>query len=182
MIKTKLRKQIVNRRKALSKVEWKNRSNAICDRLKDSLLFNQSNTIFAYFSFKQEVDLSPLFSLNKQWAFPRCVNKSLVWHSWRLGDSLIEDKYGIQTPLKTAPIVPVSSADIILVPTVAGDSRGYRLGYGGGFYDRLLASPSIPHVFTIGIVFDFSFYESLPVDSWDRKLNSICTETKFLNI
>ncbi|MCC0178109.1 5-formyltetrahydrofolate cyclo-ligase [Waterburya agarophytonicola K14] len=181
MEKSILRKKILKQRQELSELKWQTKSNLICDRLISSPLFLQSNTIFAYFSFRKEVDLNPLFSLNKQWAFPRCVNKSLVWHLWQPGDSLIKDKYGIPTPLESAPIVEALSADLILIPTVACDREKYRLGYGGGFYDRLLSSSQCCGITTIGVVFDFAYLDRLPRDSWDIKLDFVCTETKFLN-
>ncbi len=181
MDKSVLRKQILNKRQALSKVKWQTKNQLICDRLISLSLFTQSDTIFAYFSFRKEADLSSLFSLNKKWAFPRCVDKCLIWHLWQPGEVLIKDKYGIQTPLETAPIVSSSSADLILVPTVAYDRQRYRLGYGGGFYDRLLISPQCADIPTIGIGFDFAYFTQLPVDSWDIKLDFICTETKLLD-
>lgn len=69
--------------------------------------------------------------------------------------------------------------DLILVPAVACDARGYRLGYGGGFYDRLLSSADWKSKPTIGIVFEYAYVSQLPVDPWDKPLNSICTENRF---
>lgn len=177
MNKKILRKQILNQRQNLSQIEWENSSKLICDRLVTSSLFTQANIIFAYFSFRKEVDLNSLFSFNKKWAFPRCVGKSLEWHLWQPGEVLVKDKYGIKTPLETAPIIPSSLANLILVPAVACDFNGYRLGYGGGFYDRLLSSPQCAEIPTVGIVFDFARISQLPVDSWDIKLDFICTES-----
>ena len=178
-IKKQLRKEILRQRQRLSVEEWQKKSNLICQQLADSALLEQSTTIFAYFSFRQEVDLSPLFSLNKKWAFPRCVNKSLVWHLWQPGEPLITDKYGIKTPLETAPIVSANAADLILVPTVACDRQVYRLGYGGGFYDRLLNSLETCNIPSIGIVFDLAYLSQLPRDDWDQKLTFVCTPREF---
>ena len=179
--KSVLRKKILKQRQALSKKEWQTKSNLICNRLLNLPLFTQADTIFAYFSFRREVDLNPLFSLNKTWAFPRCVDKTLVWHSWQPGENLVRDKYGIKTPLESASIISIASTDLILVPTVACDRYGYRLGYGGGFYDRLLVSIAGFKIPTVGIAFDFTICDRLPVDSWDIKLNFVCTETTFYN-
>ena len=179
--KTIIRTKILKQRQALSPLDWQTNSNLICDRLKTLALFKQAKTIFAYFSFRHEPDLSSLFSLNKNWAFPRCVDKSLEWRLWHPGEPLAIGKYNIQEPLKTAPIISPSAADLILVPTVACDEQGYRLGYGGGFYDRLLSSPQGSNIPTIGIVFNFAFIPQLPIDPWDIKLDFICSETKFLS-
>lgn len=179
--KSALRREILHQRQSLSTKEWQRKSSFICDRLKENALFRDAQTILAYFSFRQEVDLTPLFSLNKYWGFPCCVGKSLVWYSWQPGDELHLGKYGIKEPLSTASIIIPATADLILVPTVACDQQGYRLGYGGGFYDRLLSSASGSNITTIGITFDFTYLTQLPIDPWDVKLNFICTETKFDN-
>lgn len=177
--KSALRHQLLHQRQSLPDAEWQLKSQQICDRLKSNLLFQEARTILAYFSFRQEADLSSLFTLPKNWAFPRCVDRALVWHLWQPGERLQSGKYGIQEPLTTAPIISPHTADLILVPTVAGDRLGYRLGYGGGFYDRLLSCETGIQAPTIGIVFDFAYLIKLPTEPWDIKLNFICTETKF---
>jgi 5-formyltetrahydrofolate cyclo-ligase len=59
---------------------------------------------------------------------------------------------------------------------VGCDVQGYRLGYGGGYYDRLLNSPGWETKATIGVVFDFAYLSQLPVDSWDKPLERVITE------
>lgn len=174
--KSFLRRTILEQRQSLSVKEWQLKSNLICDRLQTWTQFQAATTIFAYFSFRQEVDLTPLFKLNKNWAFPRCVGQSLVWHLWQPGAKLNRGKYGISEPCETATIVDLTAADLILVPTVAIDNQGYRLGYGGGFYDRLLSTESGLKITTVGIVFDFAHGVQFPKDPWDRSLDFTCTE------
>jgi len=60
---------------------------------------------------------------------------------------------------------------------VGGDQRGYRLGYGGGYYDRMLSQPAWQKISTLGILFDFALWDHLPHDPWDRPLTGFCTET-----
>ncbi len=177
--KSALRRYILQQRQSLSTTQWQAKSSLICDRLRANSLFKEAHTVLAYFSFRQEANLVSLFNLDKNWVFPRCVGKSLAWHSWQPGEDLHSGKYGIKEPLKTATVVAPATADLILVPTVACDAQGYRLGYGGGFYDRLLSSPQCSTVPTIGITFDFAYMAKLPIDIWDIKLNFICTESKF---
>jgi 5-formyltetrahydrofolate cyclo-ligase len=59
---------------------------------------------------------------------------------------------------------------------VAIDRQGYRLGYGGGYYDRLRADPLWRKIPTIGIVFNFAYVEQLPIEPWDLPLDAVCTE------
>lgn len=176
--KSALRREILQQRQSLSPAQWQVKSNQICDRLKSITQFKEAQTILAYFSVRQEPDLTPLFNLDKNWAFPRCVGKSLVWHLWQPGTELNTGKYAIQEPCENSTTVDPATADLILVPTVACDAQGYRLGYGGGFYDRLLSCEQNLNAPTIGIVFDFAYGVQLARDPWDMKLNFICTETK----
>jgi 5-formyltetrahydrofolate cyclo-ligase len=184
MNKAELRRSLLQTRHQLSTEVWQAQSAQICDRLQTSSQFQQAQTILAYFSFRQEPDLSPLFSLDKIWGFPRCVGQSLSWHQWIPTDvaSLQTGKYGILEPSPQAPIVPPESVDLILVPCVACDDCGYRLGYGGGFYDRLLTSPEWQRISTIGITFAFAHLPQLPIDTWDQPLHSVCTEDRLWQI
>ena len=177
MNKTELRRSLLASRRNLSAEEWQTRSQQICDRLKDLSAFRSAHTVLAYFSIQQEPDLSSLFAVNKLWGFPRCVGKSLFWHRWAIEDELVKGYYGIAEPADTAPMIEPEQVDLILVPCVAIDHRGYRLGYGGGYYDRLLSLPAWLGKQTIGIVFEQARLVELPVEPWDRPLQAVCTET-----
>ncbi|MDJ0730020.1 MAG: 5-formyltetrahydrofolate cyclo-ligase [Crocosphaera sp.] len=180
--KKQLRKQVIKKREKLSELDWMEKSQKICQNLQNYSLFQQAKTILAYLAFRQEPDLTSLFSTKNNWGFPRCVKKSLIWHSWQPNDPLIPGKYGILEPSPNAPILTPENVDLILVPAVACDYNGYRLGYGGGFYDRLLNSPQWNSIPTVGIIFEFALLSQLPCEPWDQKLKAICTENKILSI
>lgn len=175
--KAELRRELLQQRRSLSPLTWREKSDRLCHRLVQLSLFQSARTVLAYFSIRQEPDLSPLFSDHRRWGFSRCVGPSLVWHAWTPGEPLREGAYGILEPAPDAPCLGPSEIDLILVPAIACDRQGYRLGYGGGFYDRLLSDPQWQGIPTIGIIFDFAFLPELPVDPWDRKLRAVCTET-----
>ncbi|MCL6436660.1 MAG: 5-formyltetrahydrofolate cyclo-ligase [Leptolyngbyaceae cyanobacterium HOT.MB2.61] len=177
--KRSLRKSLLAARQAMPIEVWRERSNRLCTNLRQSSLFTQAHTILAYFSFRQEPDLSPLFVENKVWGFPRCAEKSLLWHTWAPHHPLPLQvgAYGIQEPHPNSPILSVEQVDLLLVPAVACDERGYRLGYGGGFYDRLLSQPEWAGKWAIGIVFDSARLTRLPDDPWDKPLSAVCTES-----
>ncbi|ELR96634.1 5-formyltetrahydrofolate cyclo-ligase [Gloeocapsa sp. PCC 73106] len=175
--KQHLRQQLLQQRRSLSQEVWRQQSDLLCERLQSWSGFQTAQSILAYFSIQQEPDLSPLFA-QKHWGFPRCVDKSLSWYWWQQGDLLTPGAYGILEPEPTAPKVTPEQVDLILVPAVACDFAGYRLGYGGGFYDRLLAQPQWSSLKAIGIVFDFAYLPQLPVDSWDQKLDGVCTDSR----
>ncbi|MBO0349026.1 5-formyltetrahydrofolate cyclo-ligase [Phormidium pseudopriestleyi FRX01] len=175
--KAQLRIQLLQQRKALSKAEWQDKSHRLCCHLQSSDLYQGSRTILAYISFRQEPDLSSLFTeTTHQWGLPRCMKKQLVWHRYCVGDTLQAGKYGILEPLPDAPILTGDEVDLILVPSVGCDRAGYRLGYGGGFYDRLLSLPQWQSKPTVGILFNFGDLLDLPIASWDKPLQGVCTE------
>ncbi len=157
--------------------EWRQKSDRIASHLQASSLFTQAQTILAYFSFRQEPDLSLLFSDSRIFGFPRCIRDTLVWHSWKPTHQMLQKgAYGILEPHPNSPKVEPEQVDLILVPAVACDYQGYRLGYGGGYYDRLLSSDQWAEKPTIGIVFEFAYLPQLPVEPWDIQLQAICTE------
>ena len=178
MDKKALRESLLKDRQSIAPEIWQAKSNQLCDHLRSSALFIQAQTVLAYFSTRQEPDLSALFPIAKIWGFPRCVGKSLIWHIWSPDDSLALQigAYGILEPHPDAPTLLPEPVDLILVPAIACDTRGYRLGYGGGFYDRLLALPAWAEKPTIGIVFESTYLSELPRDEWDHPLTAVCTE------
>ncbi|NET40475.1 5-formyltetrahydrofolate cyclo-ligase [Okeania sp. SIO2B3] len=190
MLKKELRSSLLKKRQSMSEKEWREKSDRLCHHLQNLSLFQKSQTVLAYFSFRQEVDLSLLFINNrenptvsiKNWGFPRCVKKSLFWHIWQPGNSLQKGYYGILEPESNAPLLHSSEVDLILIPAVACDINGYRLGYGSGFYDRMLSSEEWASKPTIGIVFEFAYLQQLPIDPWDRPLTAVCTENGVISV
>lgn len=179
--KALLRRELIAKRRSLLQDVWQEKSKSLCLHLQAHPQFQQARTILAYFSFRQEPDLSYLFTKEeeKKWGFPRCLDKSLAWHFWSPQDPLVKGKYGIKEPHPSLPIVEPEEVDLILVPGVACDKGGYRLGYGGGFYDRILSEVEWNFKPTIGIVFDFAYVPQLPIETWDCRLNAVCTEEGF---
>ena len=179
MDKKELRRSLLKTRQSLPLETYQNRSLQICEQLKASQLFTDAKLILAYFSIRQEPDLSSLFELPKTWGFPRCIGTELCWHEWLPSNSLPLQKgaFDILEPHPNSPLIQPDAVDLILVPAVACDRQGYRLGYGGGYYDRLLSSPPWSQKTTVGIVFDFAYLTTLPNDPWDQPLQAVCTES-----
>ncbi|MEX0271341.1 5-formyltetrahydrofolate cyclo-ligase [Leptolyngbyaceae cyanobacterium UHCC 1019] len=179
MNKKELRRSLLKTRQSLSLEIYEYQSLQICEKLKESQLFADAKLILAYFSIRQEPDLSSLFTLPKTWGFPRCMDAELGWHEWSSNNSLPLQKgaFGILEPHADSPMIQPAAVDLILVPAVACDRQGYRLGYGGGYYDRLLSTSPWNQKTTIGIVFDFAYLSTVPNDPWDQRLQAVCTES-----
>jgi 5-formyltetrahydrofolate cyclo-ligase len=175
-----LRRQFLQQRQALPVEVWQCQSDLICHHLSNCPQFMEAQTILAYQSCRQEPNFDYLFThTNKQWGLPRCVGKDLLWHGWQPSEPMVIGAYGILEPSPESPPIEPVQADLILVPAVAIDRSGYRLGYGGGYYDRLRADPLWRKIPTIGIVFDFAYVETLPIEPWDLPLDAVCTELGF---
>jgi 5-formyltetrahydrofolate cyclo-ligase len=180
MDKATLRRSLLKDRKAMPIDQWQQASEHLSQQLSQTSAFQTAKTVLAYFSTRQEPDLSVLFAHCQSitWGFPRCQGKALIWHQCDPLDSTQHQPgaYGITEPAEHCLQLSAESVDLILVPSVACDRHGYRLGYGGGFYDRLLSQSAWGQIPTIGIVFESAFLPKLPHDPWDRPLSAVCTE------
>jgi 5-formyltetrahydrofolate cyclo-ligase len=175
--KVQLRRSLLKARQSMPQEVWRRKSDQLCAHLQASAWLAEARTVLAYFSFRQEPDLSELFNSAHRWGLPRCVGQSLSWHLWAPEQFPLQaGSYGILEPDPNTPTIDVSEVDLILVPAVACDVRGYRLGYGGGFYDRLLSDPVWAKIPTVGIVFEFARLPQVPVEAWDLPMQAICTE------
>ena len=100
------------------------------------------------------------------------VDKTLTFYTWYPGCPMEEDAYGIPKPKDTEIVEP----SLIFVPCVGFGPGGYRLGYGGGFYDRSLASWQ-PKPFTVGLGYDFGWLPDMAPESHDVPLDAILSDT-----
>lgn len=174
--KAALRRTLLKARQALPQQIWQQKCDRLCQHLQNWPTFQRSRLTLAYYSFRNEPDLGSLFQ-QRLWGLPRSEGKTLVWHRWCPGVPLRRGAYGIPEPDPTAPLVHPDQVDLILLPAVACDIRGYRLGYGGGFYDRMLSQPAWASKPTIGIIFEYARLPEIPREPWDQRLTGICTES-----
>jgi 5-formyltetrahydrofolate cyclo-ligase len=90
-------------------------------------------------------------------------------------DSLVSGRYGVREPEAGSTVVPIHEIGAVLVPGLGFDVDGYRLGRGGGFYDRFLARLGAG-VRRIGVVFESRVVDRVPRDPWDERVHEIVTE------
>lgn len=161
--KSDLRKEKLNMRNRLTVEEIKEKSSLIVRRLKPLL----EGRVGIFYPIKNEVDLLEL--LTNGIAFPKVIDDMNFYEyegSFTLG------KYDIPEP--TGRLVEV---DTIVVPGSVFDLKGYRIGYGGGYYDRYMK----PHHKKIGVCFDFQVVDILPTEVHDVGLDMLITESRIIN-
>ena len=152
--KSELRRHFKAQRNALSPAQRREYDSAICQAVKTLSEFAAAEYIAAFVSFGAEPDVSSLFH-GKSILLPRFNPGSQMYELVAVNDfkrDLLPGKYGILEPLPELPVFSpdlAASRALFLVPAVACDRKGIRLGRGGGFYDRLLAGVKTPPVAVI---------------------------------
>jgi len=159
-------------------------------KIKERLLahpdYQKAKNILFYISYGNEVYTHDIikhaFQTGKTINVPVTDVESRTLHISQLSswDDLAPGAYGILEPVKEKQRpVHFDSIDLIIVPGVAFDRKGNRLGHGGGYYDWLIGK--LPTVPTIGLAFTFQIVEELPVESSDQKVRTILTEDEIIN-
>jgi 5-formyltetrahydrofolate cyclo-ligase len=187
--KAQLRTSLLAQRRALSPTDRAQRSDRICHHLRQLPAIRSAPQLLTYRSIRQEPDLTGLTRLvATTWGLPRTVGPDLTWHHWQPHQSDQPDQalrigpYGIEEPAADWPILEPIPSTVILVPAIAIDRLGYRLGYGGGYYDRLFSHPTWASLTKIGITFDLGAFDSIPIDPWDIPLNGTCSEIGYTHL
>lgn len=188
-MKKEFRKKVIEARSKQSDDLILEKSKSILDNLISIPEINESNTIMAFLDFNNEVKtdniINHLISLGKKVLVPITILKTRDLIPSQIIDIENEVKigtYGIREP-KEEFVRPVekSEIDLVIVPAVAYDVYGYRLGYGGGFYDRFLQTLR-KDAKTIGIAFELQIFDEIPKEEHDAKLDYIVTEKRLIKI
>jgi len=149
--------------------------------------FKKSKIVASFLSIKSEISTASLNQIVEKSGKVLCLptmlkNDSgiLVFKRYSNGDKLSEGSYGVQEPLNNHAYLP----DIIFTPCLAFDINGFRLGYGGGFYDKTISylKESKHNFLTIGFAYDDQKINNVAHDDLDQKLNYILTEKQLYKI
>jgi 5-formyltetrahydrofolate cyclo-ligase len=170
----------------MTDMERMEKSEAICRIVTATDQFHESAVIALYSPIRHEVDTEGIFHaarrLGKTTAYPLVTRErhTLRFFSVDNPDRLIPGTYGIREPdAHNAPEIAVHELEMILIPAVLLDMDGFRLGYGGGYYDRLLSDPSM-RAHTTAIVYDFQVVRRLPRQDHDVPVARIITENRVI--
>jgi len=180
VLKSKLRKKVLKIRKVANKNNLKIDFNKVFSLIKKNYLIKKS--IGGYFPVNYEVDdleiLKAFVKKNYQISLPVIKkNFNMDFYKWSFDDPLKINQYGIPEPNSKKLIYP----DVILVPLVAFDNNLNRLGYGGGYYDRVIKKLSKKKkILKIGLAFSIQKINSVPVTKYDKKLDYIVTDKYIL--
>ena len=178
--KTEIRKEYLARRAALAPEEKKRRDEKICQLILLSASFRYSETILAYYPREHEIDILPALrralAMGKRIALPRCEGEHIMTYRYVESlDGLMPGMYDIYEPSADAPTYREcpGHASLCLVPGVVFDTRGYRIGYGGGYYDRFLHGYGGS---AAGIIYREFILPTLPSGRYDLALSVMITE------
>lgn len=174
--KNLLRKEIKQKIILMSKQERLYRSSLLLDKLENNKSFINSKTILFYWSMDDEIhthDFILKWSSSKRIILPEVNGDKLDLKVFTGKSDLKEgEKFGILEP-KGKIFLDYDSIDLVIVPGLAFDSNGNRLGRGKAYYDKLL--PKL-HAYKIALCFSFQFVQNVPVDVLDVKVDEIITE------
>ncbi len=178
--KKNIRTVVRNERKALSKAERNAKNEMIRERLEANPLFQAAQHILTYVSTQEEVDTHSLLRnhLGKKTIVVPTVMKgsqALKLVEFKKWNDLGKGHYGILEIRDRAAPAYTGPLDLILVPGIAFDREGHRIGYGKGYYDTLLKKyPEIP---TIGLAYELQIVDAIPRENHDISVETVLTES-----
>ncbi len=187
--KQQLRQHYKQIRKQLSAEEVQNHSSRIAEQLFASPFWQQSKTIMLYLSFQNEVATEVIYQRGwqegKTMLLPICApSGGLMEMSVLLSlDSLVPNRYGIgELPEHLQNIAAPEEIDLCIIPGIAFDKKGNRLGFGAGYYDRYLPRVN-QKAKRIALAYECQLYDgTLPTDAYDLPMQYILTEKKMYQI
>ncbi|HKJ28568.1 MAG TPA: 5-formyltetrahydrofolate cyclo-ligase [Desulfuromonadales bacterium] len=183
MPKRSIRSHFLTERKSRSSQICADSSSEIQRRFMRSVFFREARCLALYSAIHNEVSTDEIvgqaLDSGKCLVFPRVSGEDLEFVHIESPSELVSGAFGVKEP-KSCNLVPVEKVDLIVVPGVAFDQRGHRLGYGRGYYDRALAKCQ-SHCMKVGFAYDFQLVEELPATDYDETLSMLITESQTLN-
>jgi len=148
----------------------------ICRNIEAWSVFQESAVILSYLPMQAEVDLLSLMENNpqKKWLVPRILSQGrMLFHPYDPG-RLLRHRFGMLEPDPVLPVIPADQVELVLTPGLAYDVCGWRLGYGGGFYDRFLSGQQM--LVSLGVTYQALLQTDLPHQDYDVPVQYLVTE------
>lgn len=190
MSKADLRRDMLARRSALPADSASRVSEAIQSAIAGLPVFGQAREVLLYMAMRNEVRtdrlLDALLRRGIRVLLPRCepeARGAMHLACLTCREELRPGMYGIPEPdpalcAKAEEFAP----ELAVIPGLAFDRRGRRLGYGGGYYDRLLALPALARTVLVAPAYSFQVMDTLPADPWDRPVHCLVTEHEIIEV
>lgn len=182
--KKEIRQHIFDLRDQLSGEYVIQATELIHDKLFDLESYKKAKQIFVFYSMEGELDTRPIIKHatdhGKAVGIPRTIKMGeMMIHHYKPGDPLFTASFGAQEPSAEAPEMAVEDIDLIIMPCVTCNDKGERVGYGGGFYDRILADFKGQTVLPY-----FSKLQTLniPMEDHDKKVDYVITEKSVVHV
>lgn len=181
-VKLELRKRMRAVRGALPASACEARSSEIAKRVIALPAFQSAKTVLAFASIGREVRtrviMEAAWGADKRVALPRVVEEQLHLHLVYVDTTLVEGAFTVPEPPSNAATLDAEEVDFALVPALAVDPRGFRVGYGGGYYDRLL--PRLTGAYSCAVAFDFQLIAEVPELPFDVAVQAVVTDKRTL--
>ena len=174
MDKKQLRAHIRAQKRAMTQTQISEKSAALGRLFAESDAYQQAKSIYGYLPYNQEVRTVPMLCKaiadGKRVAVPKVFGDEMIF-IWLDDLTQVEKGYsGIPEPIADGPVADDETA-LVLMPGLAFDPQGHRIGYGGGFYDKFLASePEHP---TLALCYDFQMVDHLETESFDIPVDAV---------
>lgn len=174
MNKQELRRAIRERKRAMTEEEIVERSNALAEKFYNSPAYQAASTIYGYLPYNQEVRTVPMLQRaldeGKRVAVPKVYGEEMRFIYLEDLTQVSKGYAGIPEPIADAPVADDKRA-LVLMPGLAFDPQGHRIGYGGGFYDRFLAQePNHP---TLALCYEFQMQAHLDTEEFDIPVDTV---------
>lgn len=179
-MKQKLRIENLLKRKNQHPAQKLLNDQKIIKKIQNHKNFKIAEKILFYLPIHGEVDLTALFNKycsEKTFILPRVKGKTLHLHAIKSLRHTTKGKFSISEPQKHLPIINPRDLDAVLIPGVVFSEDGHRIGYGKGFYDRLLKKTNCPK---IGIAYEIQIVKNIPGEKHDVPMDMIITEKRII--
>ena len=180
-MKNQIKESLLEKRDSLSKQDIIEKSKKIEEKLFNTEQYKKSRTIMFFVSFSSEVNTHDMIKKtlgNKNVVIPKVIQHEIEPSVIIDFDNLVSSgKFGILEPIEVMKIA-YKNIDLVLVPGVAFDKEGHRIGYGFGYYDKFLKK--VPKAVKIGLCYDFQVVDKIPKEEHDVPVDYIVTEERII--